>query len=159
MPSKARALLRLPRSHAVRKRAVQLLMLVLALVTLAGPILGPTGREAAAQVSDFSPPPLLSRDQLNSPDSDRYRATVDQIRSLANLEQQAVQATLHNHGLPASDADAVRSWGRADATAELWGLVVEAIQTPEASRDPDQQNVVDWLAAASKRQSVLAADY
>lgn len=75
-----------------------------------------------------------------------FAASDAQTASLQNLEQQAMTNTISDHQLPASDAAAVLTWGRDDAEAELWGLIVQAIQTPAASRTADQQNAVDWLS-------------
>jgi len=86
-----------------------------------------------------------------------YTATAAQTQSLQTLEQKAVDATLHDHNLPASDAAAAQSWGRADVQAELWALVLEAIETAPAARSGDQQNVVDWLTTVEQRQAVQAA--
>ena len=49
------------------------------------------------------------------------------------------------------------TWGRGDALAELWGLVVEAIRTPTATRSDVQQDVVDWLTAMIRRKGEAAA--
>ena len=62
------------------------------------------------------------------------------------------------HVVPSSDAAAVQSWGRADAEAALWALLVQAIQTAAASRSADQQNAMDWLTAVARRQDVQAAN-
>ncbi len=70
------------------------------------------------------PPDLLNASQLSQ---GLYAATPAQAQSLQNLEQAAVSNTLADHGLPASDATAAQSWGRNDAEAELWALLVQAI--------------------------------
>ena len=49
------------------------------------------------------------------------------------------------------------TWGRGDALAELWGLVVEAIRTPTATRTTQQQDVVNWLTAMIRRKGEAAA--
>lgn len=109
----------------------------------------------AASADGTGPAPLLNADALSS---GLYAATSAQAVSLADLEQQAITNTLSDHGLPASDADAAGTWGRSDAEAELWALLVQAIQAPAASRTTDQQNAVDWLSAVAQRQNVQAAD-
>lgn len=48
-----------------------------------------------------------------------YHATPDQTASLQRLEQQAVTDTITDHELTGADANAVASWGRSDADAEL----------------------------------------
>src|SRR5262249_29210805 len=62
-------------------------------------------------------------------------------------------------GLPISDREAVQTWGRSSAEAELFGLLKGAIATPATARTPDQQNVVDWVAAVEQREAVAAAQY
>src|SRR4051794_39127544 len=87
-----------------------------------------------------------------------FAATQAQRASLANLEAQAVDATVLDHALDvpgtsaADTAAAARTWGRDAAEIELWGLIVRAIKTPAASRTTDQANVVDWLQAVVARE-------
>ena len=45
------------------------------------------------------------------------------------MEEQAVDDVLADHGLPASDRDAVLSYARYDALAELWALIVQALES------------------------------
>lgn len=106
-------------------------------------------------VPSFSPPDLLNIQTLSQGE---YAATTAQAASLQDFEQAAVSDVLSDHGLPASDASAVQSWGRDAAEAELWALIVQAIQTPAATQTSDQQNVVAWLTAVAQRQAVQAAD-
>src|SRR5947209_781768 len=87
-----------------------------------------TGSARAAGAS-FPPADLMDNSQLSQPGS-IYAATSVQTSSLQNLEQAAIANTLKNHQLPASDAAAVQTWGRGDAEAELWGLIVQAINLP-----------------------------
>ncbi len=49
------------------------------------------------------------------------------------------------------------SWGRYDAEAELFALIVQAIDTPAASQTPDQQNAVAWVQAVEEREAEQAA--
>lgn len=100
------------------------------------------------------PPDLLNASQLSQ---GIYAATAAQVLSLQHLQQAAIANTLQDHGLPASDAAAVQSWGRADAEAELWALFVQTIRTSAASRTGDQQNAVAWLTAVQQRHMVQAA--
>ncbi|HCB02837.1 MAG TPA: MBG domain-containing protein [Nocardioides sp.] len=81
-------------------------------------------------------------------------ATLDPaIRAaLEDIESQAVANTLQDHQLPASDRDAVLSWGRYDALAELWALVVDAFRTTPANRTATQQGVSDWMYSLISRQ-------
>ncbi len=113
--------------------------------------------------ADFAPCAFLS--YLINPavldsglaDDGIYQATSAEQTALSDLEAQAVANTLSDHDLPSSDADAVMTWGQADAEAELWALIVQAIQTPAASRTADQQGAVDWLASAVQAERVGAA--
>jgi len=68
-----------------------------------------------------------------------------------------VSATIVDHGLSADDAAAVQSWGRADAEAELWSLLVQAIQTQPSSRSTDQQGAVAWLTDVLRHERAQAA--
>jgi uncharacterized protein YjbI with pentapeptide repeats len=99
-------------------------------------------------------------------DQPLYAPTAAQMSSLEDLENQAVTNIIGAFGLSASDTDAVLSWGRADADAELYALLLQAITTSacttsqtagQGCRTTDQQNAVDWLNAVLERQAVAAA--
>src|ERR1700729_1815305 len=96
------------------------------------------------------PPDLLTFSGL-------YAATPDQVDSLQNLETQAVANTIADHGLASTDANAVLSWGRSDAEAELFALIVQAINTSATSRTTDQQNAVDWVQGIEQAEAEQAA--
>ncbi|HEX3929790.1 MAG TPA: MBG domain-containing protein [Nocardioides sp.] len=98
--------------------------------------LGLDGSTTGCAPTKLPSPGLISPHYLGS---DETRA------AMHRLEDEAVARTLADHGLPASDAEAVRSWGRQDAQAELWSIIVEAIKTPAAQRTPDQQSAVTWI--------------
>lgn len=107
------------------------------------------------------PPDLLNLNQA------LYAASDGQKQSLENLETQAVANTILDHNLDAADTNAVESWGRYDAEAELFALIEQAIQTSRCSaaqsagqgcRTKDQQNVVDWVRAVEQRQAQGAAE-
>jgi hypothetical protein len=111
--------------------------------------------------SDIAPDQLLNRGQING---GRHYATDAQKAALAALTQTAVSNTAQTHQVPASELTAVQTWGRADAQAELWGLVVKAIRTPACPagvttdcRTADQQHVVDWMSAMARRQGMETA--
>ena len=70
---------------------------------------------------------------------------------------QADTNTIEDHGLSGDDGSAVLSWGRSDAEAELFALIVQAIDTPAASQTPDQQNAVAWMQAVEEREAEQAA--
>jgi hypothetical protein len=149
----------LPLSRKRRRVLVHLVAVVLALTVL---IPRASTARAATTICTLTasgptcptyPPP----DLLNLQQGGFYAATAAQQASLQKLEDQAVQTTISDHNLSADDADAVRSWGRADAEAELYILLVKAINTSAASRTADQQNAVDWVAAMEQRRTVLAA--
>ncbi len=96
-----------------------------------------------------------------------YNATPAQVKSLDNLQAQAIQNMLSEHGLPSSDYTAAETWGRDDALADLWGLILQAMQLPASCssgqmpgkdcRNADQQNAVDWLTTAYKSDAIQAA--
>jgi hypothetical protein len=87
-----------------------------------------------------------------------YSATPAQIASLEVLESQAVGNTVTDHSLNPDDQGVVLSWDRSEAQAELWELVVQAIQAVQSdTADPDQKNVVDWLTAVTQREEILSA--
>ena len=86
-----------------------------------------------------------------------YTATPDEADSLQDFETQAVANTIQDHGLAATDTNAVLSWGRNDAEAELFALIEQAIETPSTARTTDQQNVVDWVQGLEPNQAELAA--
>ena len=96
------------------------------------------------------PPPLLTLSGL-------YAATPAQASSLLDLEYQAITNTIEDHGLGGDNGSAVLSWARPDAEAELFALIVQAIDTPAASQTPDQQNAVAWVQAIEQRQAEVAA--
>ncbi len=96
------------------------------------------------------PPPLLTLSGL-------YAATPAQASSLLDLEYQAITNTIEDHGLGGDDGSAVLGWARPDAEAELFALIVQAIDTPAASQTPDQQNAVAWVQAIEQRQAEVAA--
>jgi hypothetical protein len=96
------------------------------------------------------PPALLTLSGL-------YTASPDQASSLLDLEYQAVTNTIEDHGLSGDDGSRVLSWARPDAEAELFALIVQAIDTPAALQTPDQQNAVAWVQAVEQRQAEVAA--
>ncbi len=96
------------------------------------------------------PPDLLTLSGL-------YAATSAQADSLQAIQTQAVSNVITAHSLSPDDGDAVLSWGRSDAEAELFTLLMQALTTSAASRSTDQQNAVDWLTAVEQRQAVVAA--
>jgi hypothetical protein len=110
----------------------------------------------------FPPPDLLNllprANELVNLQPGLYTATVTQTAALQNLETQAITTTEILHGLPATDYNAVKSWGRGDAEATLYGLLLQAITTTATSRTAVQQNAVDWLEAVAQRQQVAAAE-
>jgi uncharacterized protein YjbI with pentapeptide repeats len=151
-----------PALKAWRRALVPLLVVVL--LTPIGVI--PQAQTASAQSSDCDvtscpPPDLLN---LNQP---LYAPTAVQMSSLEDLENQAVDNIIGAYGLSASDTNAILSWGRADADAELYALLLQAITTSACitgqppgtgCRTTDQQNAVDWLGTVVQRQAVAAAE-
>ncbi len=96
------------------------------------------------------PPPLLNLDQ------GLYAATPAQTASLRNLEAQAVDDVIALHGLSDGDTIAVRTWGRDEAQARLFLLLIGAIKA--SPRSLDQQNAVDWMTAVTHRKAIHAAE-
>ena len=96
------------------------------------------------------PPPLLNVGAVAAAGSEVGA-------SLERLEDKAVDNTLADHDLPASDREAVLSWGRDDAEAELWALIVEAVKTPAGERTADQQNAAVWMMQLASAQANDAA--
>ena len=75
-----------------------------------------------------------------------YPATPAQITSLQDLESQAGTNTIQDHSLSPGDTEAVENWACPDADAELWGLLVQAINAVGAgTATSDQQNADAWL--------------
>jgi hypothetical protein len=159
--------------HRGRNLSLRLLAFAVALVAcLLAAGFPPALRVTPAAADDFGPAPLLNAATLSqycgrvTPSTitfaqSLYCATPAQIQSLKNLEQTAITNTLADHGLPVGDAAAVQAWGRDDAEAELWGLLVQAIKAPactagqtpgQGCRSTDQQNAVDWLAGTANKQ-------
>jgi hypothetical protein len=99
----------------------------------------------------YPPPDLLNLNQS------LYNATPAQVDALQYLEDQAVANTIADHALATTDGNAVKSWGRDDAEAELFALLVQAIKTPAASRTAAQQAAVDWVSTVEQRQAEQAA--
>ena len=97
----------------------------------------------------YAPPELVNPRLL--PELPEWAASV------RRLEEQAVGATLRQHDLPPSDRDAVLSWARADALANLWTLLTRAAGTAEAERTVDQQRAVYWLVNLVRDHEVLTA--
>ena len=93
---------------------------------------------------------------LNAWDLEHIRP--DAAASLRILEEQAIRNTLANHQLPESDRAAVATWGRTEAQAELYALILQAIRTDEAARTGDQQNVADWVGRIFQKQAITAAE-
>lgn len=97
------------------------------------------------------PPDLLTLSGL-------YAATPAQADSLQLFESQAVQNVIAAHSLSLDDGNAVLSWGRSDAEAELFTLIEQAITDCSTTCTADEQNVVDWVQAVEGRQAVTAAE-
>jgi hypothetical protein len=125
---------------------------------------------ASADGTTYPPPDLFNLSALQLPATlppelgggyyaaGVYSATPAQVTSLQDLESEAVNDTVQDHALASSDTEAVESWARPDAEAELWGLLVQAIQAVDAgSASTDQQDADTWLSAVVQREGVLAA--
>ena len=70
--------------------------------------------------------------------------------ALRQMEEQAVDEVLAAHGLPASDRDAVLSYARYDALAELWALIVQALEnTTDRTASRDRRCSTGWAAGCA----------
>src|SRR4029079_5408794 len=96
----------------------------------------------------YAPPPLLNVQDavvetglggnpvtLSFQRHNLYEATDAQQESLANLEDQAIRIGVPSPGLPSSDYRAVQTWGRKEALAELYRLLMVAIDAPARTTD------------------------
>ena len=101
----------------------------------------------------FCPPPPL----LGTLDRGLTKATPEQVTSLRNLEADAVDDVIALHGLSGSDTNAVLTWGRSEAQAQLFTRLVNALDEDEDDRSDDQQNAVDWMTTMMHRKAVAAA--
>jgi hypothetical protein len=95
---------------------------------------------------------------LGTLDRGLTRATPEQVASLRDLEAEAVADVIQLHGLSPSDANAVLTWGRSEAQAQLLTLLLNALDEDEDARSDDQQNAVDWLTGMMHRKAVAAAE-
>ena len=69
-----------------------------------------------------------------------------------------MNAVLTQHSLPVSDEDAVLSWARPDADAQLWALLLQALGAVHAgTATTDQTNAADWLTSVYNREAQLSA--
>jgi hypothetical protein len=106
-------------------------------------------------------PDLINRFRLVpglGPDGGLYDATPEQQGALERFQLQAYQDVLLAHGLPESDLPVVKSWARSQATAHLWALVTEAINTDPGERTNDQTLVVEWSSALLQRQAIATPE-
>ena len=101
----------------------------------------------------FCPPPPL----LGTLDRGLTKATPEQVKSLRNLEADAVADVIALHGLSESDTNAVLTWGRSEAQAQLFTRLLNALDEDEDDRSDDQQNAVDWMTTMMHRKAVAAA--
>ena len=98
------------------------------------------------------PPPLLG-----TLDRGLTKATPEQVKSLRNLEADAVDDVIRIHGLSRSDTNAVLTWGRSEAQAQLFTRLLNALDEDEDDRSDDQQNAVDWMTTMMHRKAIAAA--
>ncbi len=140
------------------RRGLILLLSTAVLVLGLGPALpvAPAATAASCTGAGCAPAALLNSTLLSSSNSLYYAAPAART-SLTALSDQAVRNTITDHGLPQGDADAVQTWAREDAEAELWALVVKAVRTDPGARTPDQANAVAWLTDVMHRKAEAAA--
>ena len=98
------------------------------------------------------PPPLLNPGAVAAAGSEVGA-------SLERLQDQAVENTLADHGLPESDREAVLGWARDDADAELWALIVEAITPQRPSAPPTRRTRWRGCGKLASAQADSAAEH
>ena len=86
-----------------------------------------------------------------------FQASLGEKDVLLRFERQAVQDTVRDHGLSSSDSSAAQTWGRSTALAELWALILQAVQTP--NRSPDQAVVAGWMQHVLDREATVEGYY
>jgi hypothetical protein len=112
-----------------------------------------------SQYGQDVPAGLLNSDNL------RLLGTQDQRDALNRLALVAVTNTMKNHGIAPNEFATTQTWGRADAQAELWALIQQAMFTvpPPCSDDAikagfcrtaDQQLVDDFFNDVFKAELI-----
>ncbi len=136
----------------MRKRLACVGLLVVSIV-VSGMALPWSAPANAEDVSDptYAPAPLISPAALP--------ADPEAASAIRALEDEAVAMTVSQHGLTSSDHDAVATWGRVDALANLWGLVVQAMRTTPAGRTAEQRHAVAWMSSMLRSQAQGVAEH
>ncbi len=151
-----------PMQYALRRRLALSALFTVAVALLVGLLPGPsavtaftTGAATAAEPNwegctvsaDRKLVCPIARDQagLFNPAVIGF-APPERQEVMKRLEAKAWENVLANYRLPAGDLPLARSYARAEAQAEMWAMVVQALETPQHQRDHDQQVIVRWLA-------------
>ena len=140
----------LARSNQTRALA----WLLAALLALGGPMRAAANETTQWFPNSFPPPPFLN---LDFPGNDLFFATQAQKDSLRALEDRAVRNVITLQSLTAGDTAAVQTWGRTEALAKLYGILMNAIKESASDRTVDEQNAVDWLTTVAHRRVIDAA--
>ena len=141
----------------------QLLTFLLGVAIVVAGLLIPSAPPATAdEPSDVSicdtepglctPAPLLNEQLLQDPNGFFYATSIEKA-SLRRLETKAVAQALDEFDLPVSDAAAMQSWGRDEALAQLWALLLEAVRTAPDDRTDDQTHAVTWMTQMMRRKA------
>src|SRR5262245_7552351 len=56
-----------------------------------------------------------------------------------------------------ADSSAIRTWGRMEALAELYAMLVKAIKK-NSGRSDDEEKAVDWMTTVAHRRKIEAAE-
>jgi hypothetical protein len=151
------------------RRLIAVVFLIPVLVTLL-----PTSSSPVAAVTP--PAPLINESALQpgtipswlegvpatpGTSNDLFAATPDQQNALHHLQTEAVQNLIRDHQLSAAPnlTAQAQTWGRPAALAELWGLLLKAVQTPPSLRSADQSDAVDWLQSVFNKEAGIQAYY
>ena len=149
---------------AAKSRAVTVFVVSAAVVAGLAVAL-PTVSNAITPTQTFAPAQLINESALEAPaqvNGSYYPggmfAATDAERTAVNaVEAQAVANTLADHGLPAGDGPSILSWARADADANLWALILQAVNdVHDGKATSTEQSVNQWLVDSLKRQSILS---
>jgi hypothetical protein len=142
-------------AHGVRHAATLLVAVVGAIVVVAV-LTASTATAGGATAVDSSPAPLINDAALQGAvpsylqgatipgaQTDIFYATPSQQTALHALEAEAMQDTITDHHLATGDAVTAQTWGRPAALADLWGLLLKAVKSP--NRDGNQAQAAAWL--------------
>ena len=79
---------------------------------------------------------------ISADPDDFYAATPAQVAALHDFETDAIASTLDDHLRQAQTGDALRSWVRAKALAELWAEIVQTLHGPDMTAESGERGGV-----------------